>query len=44
MAIGVCIPFWDYMYIIGIAVSGVVYYVLMKTWIVKVYPQPEITR
>jgi len=43
VAIGVCIPFWDYMYVIGIAVSGIVYYLLMKTWIVKVYPQPEIT-
>lgn len=43
IAIAVCIPLWDYMYIIGLVVSGVVYYFLMKFWIVKVYPQPEIT-
>lgn len=43
IAIAVCIPFWDYMYVIGIIVSGIVYYLLMKFWIVKVYPQPEIT-
>lgn len=42
VAIAVCIPLWDYMYILGIFVSGIVYYLLMKLWIVKVYPQPEI--
>jgi NCS1 family nucleobase:cation symporter-1 len=42
-AIVVSIPFWSYLFITGIIVSGVVYYVLMKFWIVKVYPQPEIT-
>lgn len=43
VAIAVCIPIWNYMYLVGIVVSGVVYYFLMKLWIVKVYPQPEIT-
>ena len=43
VAIAVSIPFWSYMFIIGIIVSGVVYYFLMKFWVVKVYPQPEIT-
>jgi len=44
IAIAVSIPVWDYMYIVGMVVSGIAYFFLMKLWIVKVYPQPEITR
>lgn len=42
VAVVVSIPLWNYMYVIGIIVSGVVYYVLMKYWIVKTYPQREL--
>lgn len=43
VALLACIPLWDYMFVAGIVISGIVYYLLMKFWIVKVYPQPEIT-
>ncbi|MCO7123000.1 cytosine permease [Ihubacter massiliensis] len=38
----VSIPFWDYVFFVGLVIGGIVYYILMKTWIVKKYPQPEI--
>jgi NCS1 family nucleobase:cation symporter-1 len=42
VAIVVSIPVWDYIYFVGIFVGGLAYYFLMKYWIVKIYPQPEI--
>lgn len=48
IGLGICLPpgvnpLWDYMFIIGIVVSGIIYYLLMKFWIVKVYPQAEVS-
>ena len=38
----VSIPFWDYVFFVSFMVGGIVYYLLMKYWILKKYPQPEI--
>jgi len=37
------IPFWNYVYIVGIFVGFISYYLFMKLWIVGSYPQPEIS-
>ncbi|MDD4363778.1 MAG: cytosine permease [Atribacterota bacterium] len=37
------IPFWNYVYIVGIVTGFISYYILMKFWIVKSYHQPDIT-
>ena len=39
---GTAIYFLDYAYIVGFPVAFVVYYVLMKTWILKACPQAEV--
>ncbi len=38
----VSLPFWDYVFVVGMLGAGVAYYFLMKYWIVRIYPQPEI--
>jgi len=38
----VSIPFWNFVFFVGLVVAGVVYYILMKVWILKKYPQLEI--
>lgn len=45
LAIGVIIsiPFWDYVFIVGLLGGGISYYILMKYWIINIYPQPEIS-
>lgn len=44
MVIGfiVAIPYWDYVYFIAMLVSAIAYFILMRYWIIKKYPQPEI--
>ena len=42
LLIAIPLPIWDFMYLIGPVISGVLYYVLMKNWIVKKYPQKEL--
>jgi NCS1 family nucleobase:cation symporter-1 len=39
---GLALYFRDYMYFIGLGTGGVLYYILMKYWVIKVYPQKEI--
>lgn len=36
-------PFFKYIYFVGLLVGGLSYYFLMKYWIVKVYPQSDIS-
>lgn len=36
------IPFWNYVYIVGVIVSFICYYILMKIWVIKSYPQADI--
>ncbi|MCI8608727.1 MAG: hypothetical protein HFE73_03690 [Firmicutes bacterium] len=38
----ISIPFWDYVFFVGLVAGGAIYYVLMKAWILKKYPQPEV--
>ena len=38
----ISIPFWDYVFFVGLVAGGVLYYVLMRFWVLKKYPQPEI--
>jgi len=38
----ISIPLWDYVFFVGLAAGGAIYYALMKLWILKKYPQPEI--
>lgn len=39
---GLALYFRDYMYFIGLGAGFVLYYLLMKFWILKVYPQKEV--
>lgn len=40
----ISIPVWNYVYYTAMVGSGVFYYLLMKHWIIKKYPQPEIEK
>ena len=37
----VSIPAWNYVFFIGLVIGGLVYYLLMRTWICKKYPQKD---
>jgi NCS1 family nucleobase:cation symporter-1 len=39
---GLALYFRDYMYFIGLGTGGILYYILMKTWVLKKYPQKEV--
>lgn len=36
------LPLWNYVFFVGIIAGGALYYVLMKCWICKVFPQEDI--